>query len=235
MRVWKKGIIISLILIFIVQIFSPVVNAGLEPVTDEDQEAAIRDLTENKLGGASSSAVPSSGTPSASAGSSGNTTGGTLGSVTEEDQEAAIRDLTENKLNGMSSVQDQASKLVSATTNGVSKLGDTALSWGLGILYLPFQYIIGIVTTILESVVETVSGKENITPGDILFNNVQLVDINFFSQDGSASQVVQTIRANVAGWYYGIRTIAIIALLSVLIYIAIRMIISTTGEEKGRY
>ena len=119
--------------------------------------------------------------------------------------------------------------------------GDTIVNIGLGILWLPFQYVMGLVTSLLESIAEGLTGEETVTPQNVIFNDVALVDINFFSSSTTTSsgkavpQFVLTMRENVAGWYYGIRTIAIISLLAVLIYIAIRMVISTSGEEKGKY
>ena len=38
-----------------------------------------------------------------------------------------------------------------------------------------------------------------------------------------------------SGWYYALRNFAIVALLSVLVYVAIRMIISTVSADKAKY
>lgn len=111
---------------------------------------------------------------------------------------------------------------------------NTVSTWGSGILYLPLQLVIGLITEVLEEIADGLSGKDNTTPGDVIFNDVPIIDANFFSQS-SSSQFVTTIRQNVAAWYYGIRNIAIVASLCVLIYISIRMAISTSADDKGKY
>lgn len=45
----------------------------------------------------------------------------------------------------------------------------------------------------------------------------------------------QTLREIVAGWYYALRNFAIVALLSVLVYVGIRMILSTVAQDKAKY
>lgn len=43
------------------------------------------------------------------------------------------------------------------------------------------------------------------------------------------------LRDTIAGWYYALRNFALIALLSILVYVAIRMIISTVSQDKAKY
>ena len=73
-----------------------------------------------------------------------------------------------------------------------------------------------------------------INPFDILFNKVQLVDINFFHIDNSKT-IVNTIRKGVASWYYVMRLIATAILLVILVYVGIRMALSTVASEKATY
>lgn len=51
----------------------------------------------------------------------------------------------------------------------------------------------------------------------------------------ASMSATQTIKLQISGWYYGIRTIAIIASLAILIYAAIKMALSTVMAEKTRY
>lgn len=44
-----------------------------------------------------------------------------------------------------------------------------------------------------------------------------------------------TLRNTIAGWYYSLRNFAIVALLSVLVYVGIRMITSTISQDKAKY
>ena len=87
-----------------------------------------------------------------------------------------------------------------------------------------------------------------ISPEVIFANKMQLTDANFISniktksEDPDAYRVwlkddsaLVTLRNIISGWYVTLRTIAIVGLLSVLIYIGIRIIISSTGSDKAKY
>lgn len=43
------------------------------------------------------------------------------------------------------------------------------------------------------------------------------------------------LRETILGWYYALRNLAIVALLSILVYVAIRMILSTVSQDKAKY
>lgn len=43
------------------------------------------------------------------------------------------------------------------------------------------------------------------------------------------------LRKTVASWYYALRNFAIVALLCVLVYVGIRMIMSTVAQDKNKY
>lgn len=73
-----------------------------------------------------------------------------------------------------------------------------------------------------------------LTPDDLFFNRVGITNIDFFDFSGNAS-VIQTIRVNVATWYYVLIILSIIILLAVLIYIGIRMAISTVATDQAKY
>lgn len=73
-----------------------------------------------------------------------------------------------------------------------------------------------------------------LTPFHILFNKIPLVDINFFNLTG-VSGTILSFRQAVAGWYYTMRLIAMMVLAVILIYIGIRMAISTIASEKAMY
>lgn len=73
----------------------------------------------------------------------------------------------------------------------------------------------------------------NITPADIIFNRLNIVDINFFNISGSST--IDKIKVQVAQWYYIIRILAIMLLLCILIYVGIRAAISTVASDKAKY
>lgn len=80
--------------------------------------------------------------------------------------------------------------------------------------------------------------KPSISPFDILFNKIALVDIDFFNipQEGPGSnKIIRNLRLSIAGWYYIMRNIAAVILLCVLIYVGIRMAISTVASDKAAF
>ena len=82
-----------------------------------------------------------------------------------------------------------------------------------------------------------------VSPEIIFANKIQLLDVNFISDLKSADNYfvklddtsgLTKLRSIIATWYVTLRTIAVVGLLSVLIYIGIRIIISSTSE-KAKY
>ena len=82
-----------------------------------------------------------------------------------------------------------------------------------------------------------------ISPEVIFTNNVEMLDANFISPVNNKEYLVELkddgvlhmLRNIIAGWYVTLRTIAVVGLLSVLIYIGIRIIISSTAGDKAKY
>ena len=87
---------------------------------------------------------------------------------------------------------------------------------------------------------ETDDGVEHYTIEDIIFNRVPLLDINFFSDTAGGQQVsegspIDIIRTSVATWYVAFRNLVIVALAIIIIYIGIRMALSTIPQSKAKY
>lgn len=82
-----------------------------------------------------------------------------------------------------------------------------------------------------------------ISPELIFANEVEFLDANFITSSSRESYLLevendttlQKLRSIIAGWYVTLRTISIVGLLSVLIYIGIRIIISSTSADKAKY
>lgn len=74
-----------------------------------------------------------------------------------------------------------------------------------------------------------------ITPFRIFFGKYPFLGVNFFQVNAGASEVITEMRGTVATWFYVLRVISVAVLLCVLIYVGIRMAISTIAEEKARY
>lgn len=101
---------------------------------------------------------------------------------------------------------------------------------------------------IAEEYIETATGKYGIpniklTPAEIFAGNVSALDANFFKTEGDHNQelggseksIVEQLRDNVATWYVALRNIAIVGLLSALLYIGIRIVISSSAGDKAKY
>ncbi len=82
-----------------------------------------------------------------------------------------------------------------------------------------------------------------ISPELIFANQIRLLDANFIRGESKDSYIVETnntegiedLRKVIASWYVTLRTIAIVGLLSVLIYIGIRIIISSSMQDRAKY
>lgn len=138
-----------------------------------------------------------------------------------------------------------------------SKLDKTVVLDGLVGIFTYFEkvkvVIVGGVFQFLATVVGESAGTVSnegtfsvITPGDILFNRLAITDINFFnlSTFGPASNQknlsgndnpIKLLKQSVANWYMTLRTMAIIILLCVLVYIGIRMVLASNPETKKDY
>ncbi len=103
-----------------------------------------------------------------------------------------------------------------------------------------------------------------VTPEEIFSDNLPLLDVNFFnptskykqeniiekdgetyikiydaengiSQDIKMKSSALELQPTISKWYYALRNLAIVALLSILVYIAIRIIISSSMEDRAKY
>lgn len=81
-----------------------------------------------------------------------------------------------------------------------------------------------------------------ISPELIFADKVELLSVDFIGGSQGKqytlktnSQAISTLRTIIASWYVTLRTIAIVGLLSVLIYIGIRIIISSTSQDRAKY
>lgn len=82
-----------------------------------------------------------------------------------------------------------------------------------------------------------------LTPAEIFAGNVAALDANFFKEGtdysnelgGEKKSIVTKLRSVIATWYVALRNIAIVGLLSVLLYIGIRIVISSSANDKAKY
>jgi len=106
--------------------------------------------------------------------------------------------------------------------------------------------IIGlIIQALLNATISSTTGQPTeCTVENIIFSGVtdpnkklegvELLSIDFFNLT-SGNDTANTFRLAVAKWYYIIRLIAAAVLLVMLIYVGIRMALSTTGKDEAKY
>lgn len=73
------------------------------------------------------------------------------------------------------------------------------------------------------------------SPEDIFAGKIDFLNINFFRTVTDESTTWAKIRNVIASWYKILRLIAIVALLSILIYIGIKIIVSSSSKDKAKY
>ena len=113
----------------------------------------------------------------------------------------------------------------------------------VGVFTWPIRLMVLAVTVALETIISTFGhvaggGSEDlaITPFTILFNKLEITNIDFFDFSGSGNgNFINGFRQNIAMWYYVLRFIATAILLAILFYIGTRMAISTVADEKAKY
>lgn len=76
------------------------------------------------------------------------------------------------------------------------------------------------------------------TPEAIFQNQVPALDVNFInpSVDGDDERnTAKQLRGAISSWYLALRSIAVVGLLSVLIYLGIRMLMTSVAADKAKY
>lgn len=82
-----------------------------------------------------------------------------------------------------------------------------------------------------------------VSPEKIFSGEVPLLDVNILnpredfvdSNGNSIKTPVQALQKTIASWYVALRNLAIVGLLSVLVYVGIRIILSSTASDKAKY
>ena len=81
-----------------------------------------------------------------------------------------------------------------------------------------------------------------VSPELIFAGEIELLDIDFIGNQDSKSYILSSdgnaiseLRKIIASWYVTLRTISMVGLLSVLIYIGIKIIMSSTSQDRAKY
>lgn len=72
-----------------------------------------------------------------------------------------------------------------------------------------------------------------VSPDKIFSNKVPLLDVNIINP--SKNSAALDLQGAISSWYNAFRNLAIVGLLSILVYIAIRIIMSSTASDKSKY
>ncbi len=130
------------------------------------------------------------------------------------------------------------------TINGITNLGGGIVSivyWPKRITAVSLAFIMDLLTAQVarDSGINDSDGFLTdllITPFNIFFNKYKLLDVNFFDLDGvDQDKIAYTFRTTVAQWYYVMRLISVTILMIILIYVGIRMALSTIADDKAKY
>lgn len=76
------------------------------------------------------------------------------------------------------------------------------------------------------------------SPEQIFAGNVAGLDINFINPnkyEGQNESSASKLQPTIATWYVALRNLTVVGLLSVLVYVGIRIIISSTASDKAKY
>lgn len=138
---------------------------------------------------------------------------------------------------------NQMSEEATTTVSGrddvsITKRVSTTFSFGAAaasalaiIIALPFM-IVHILISIITSAEQ--GEFQFYTIEATVFNEVKMLDANYIIED-NGSEISRTIKTSVLTWYYVVRIIAVVISLLVLLYIGIRMALSTIADDKAKY
>ena len=113
-----------------------------------------------------------------------------------------------------------------------------------GLILYPIKLVFIIIAILANSIATGVANLGGdievdrftlLTPDMILFNKVPLLDIDVFNVNGNDTEAIKTLRTSIVDWFYVLRNLSIIISLCVLIYIGIRMAISSLAENQAKY
>ncbi len=144
--------------------------------------------------------------------------------------------------------EDKGSVVPIETLNAITNLTGGLVSI---ILWIPRILAIGFASVINQATLDIANvGNEDdhngyLTPFNIFFStsttffdqendNYEILSVNFFKTN-SGEDFIRKFRTAVATWFYIVRFIALAILLCVLVYVGIRMALSSVAEDRAKY
>ena len=124
--------------------------------------------------------------------------------------------------------------LLTKTGSAIGTAGDFLV--GLA-LYIPKAMAMGLASllrVLVYGITSIGSSGDGIGSVDaIIFNEAEITSIDFFVT--SSNGTVNKIRENISIWYYVFRNLSIVILLGILLYVGIRMAMSTVASDEAKY
>ena len=143
---------------------------------------------------------------------------------------------------------------LAAVAAGIKIIGTTIIA--VGVTYFAVSYIVA------QALPPTFYiPMYAISPAEIFSNKIPMLDVNFFNprtneyyesleastpetggeedtnteDDDTPRSAAAQLQAVISSWYFIIRNFSLIALLSILVYIGIRIIVSSSAQDKAKY
>lgn len=131
---------------------------------------------------------------------------------------------------GTYSINDETTTTKSSISSSGSSAGIVA-----GVINIFPTLISSLMSLMVTSQEPSTSTIKEFTIQDLVYNKFRLFNINFFDIDRTSDDANNTIKRKVSKWYVAIRNLAMVISLCVLIYVGIRMAISTVASDKAVY
>ena len=123
-----------------------------------------------------------------------------------------------------------------------SDLGGKVIDGLAGVVFWVIKLIPMIIANLLIRIIcLAINGVDGLFSGipldKILFNEIPILSINFFQNatSGAGADIINNIRTQVSIWYVAIRNLSAAILAVMVLYVGIRMAISSVAEEKAKY
>jgi len=135
----------------------------------------------------------------------------------------------------LSITEEQSNNLLySPGSIGVSPTGGMTSDILIKILFVPLYTVLNMPTLVTNATNAAEKASDAVTIEGICFSNYSIFDVNFFEFDPNSKNSIDLMKKNVSVWYNNLRNLATPALLCVLLYIGIRMALSTTRKRRSK-
>lgn len=146
------------------------------------------------------------------------------------------------KTTGMQAGDNSSSVNSDSNSTGTQFTLGNAMDGLAGVVFWVIKLIPMIIANlILRIICLAINGVDGLISGipldKILFNQIPILSINFFQNatSGADIDIINNIRTQVSVWYVAIRNLSAAILAVMVLYVGIRMAISSVAEDKAKY